>query len=95
MRSLRAGLAASAESAKVRSRTHVHSPTVDLGGGEWRLKEAELLFQRFRDDLRVDLRLSAAKSRQGGEKGRDEITVETLKTVLDQARIAIRATLRH
>jgi DNA-binding PadR family transcriptional regulator len=53
-----------------------------------RLKEAEMLVQAFRDDVRVELRSHAALEPV------TEITLETLRTVLEQARIAVRNSLR-
>ncbi|KHL04971.1 PadR family transcriptional regulator [Sinomonas humi] len=53
-----------------------------------RLKEAEMLVQAFRDDVRVELRSHAAREPV------TDVTVETLRTVLDQARIAVRNSLR-
>ncbi|WP_136609681.1 PadR family transcriptional regulator [Sinomonas albida] len=53
-----------------------------------RLVEAEMLVQAFRDDLRVELRSHAAR------EAVTEVTLETLRTVLDQARIAVRNSLR-
>ncbi|MHA7305407.1 PadR family transcriptional regulator [Arthrobacter sp. TMN-49] len=88
MRSLRADLAASAETAKTQAhhaaRT-TRSETVVTGK---QLKEAEFLLQKFRDDLRLDLRLHAARN------GLDELDLVTLGTVLNQSAIAIRASLK-
>ncbi|WP_422933636.1 PadR family transcriptional regulator [Sinomonas sp. P47F7] len=53
-----------------------------------RLVEAEMLVQSFRDDVRVELRSHAARDAV------TEVTLETLRTVLDQARIAVRNSLR-
>ncbi|MEA5456057.1 PadR family transcriptional regulator [Sinomonas sp. JGH33] len=53
-----------------------------------RLKEAEMLVQAFRDDVRVELRTHAARHPV------TEVTLETLRTVLDQARIAVKNSLR-
>ena len=90
MRSLRADLAASAETAKSpgppgTTAPHAAKPQ-DTGK---QLKEAEFLLQKFRDDLRMDLRLHAARN------GLDELALETLRTVLDQSAMAIRATLKQ
>ncbi|MBT2513920.1 helix-turn-helix transcriptional regulator [Arthrobacter sp. ISL-30] len=52
------------------------------------LKEAEMLVQAFRDDLRIELRLHTS---------RNELTplaLETVRTVLDQARSSIRNSLQ-
>ena len=53
-----------------------------------RLAEAEMLVQSFRDDVRVELRMHTATRPLG------ELPLETLRAVLDQARIAIRNSLR-
>jgi DNA-binding PadR family transcriptional regulator len=55
--------------------------------GEARLREAEMLVQAFRDDIRIELR------RHAGRRPVSPVTLETVKTVLDQARIAIRNSL--
>jgi hypothetical protein len=46
-----------------------------------------MLVQSFRDDMRVELR------RQAGRRPVTAVTLETVKTVLDQARISIRNSL--
>lgn len=91
MAGLRADLAAAAQQARAGSRgpvppaaasdaqrTHQHAH---------HRAEAEVLLQRFRDELRADLRRA---DRHGGV---DALTVETLRTVLDGAANAVRATL--
>ena len=55
-----------------------------------RLAEVEAELRAFRDELRSELRAAARES--GGAVS--ELTVETVRTVLDQARTAVRATLR-
>ena len=91
MRGLRADLAATAEAARTSARA-----AGSAGGagspwyspeGERRLKEAELLVQAFRDDMRVELR------RHAGSHPVTAVTLETVRTVLDQARISIRNSL--
>lgn len=89
MRGLRADLAATAEAARASARSAGfpergmrHTPE-----GDRILKEAELLVQAFRDDLRVELRLRASAAPISG------VTLETIRTVLDQARISIRNSL--
>lgn len=91
MRGLRADLAATAEAARTnataatfQSRTSGYSPE-----GHRMLKEAELMVQSFRDDIRVELRLHSASSPL------TSVTIETVRTVLDQARISIRNSLRN
>ncbi len=88
MRSLRADLAAGAETARVTARTKEPPHRADPGTTGPRLREAELLLQKFRDDLRMDLRLHAARHELA------ELSLETIRTVLDQAAIAIRTTLK-
>ncbi|PYI39760.1 PadR family transcriptional regulator [Arthrobacter psychrolactophilus] len=89
MRGLRAELAASAESARAQARTSHKEPSHEAAGNAALLKEAEFALQRFRDDLRVELRLNAART------GFDDVSLATLRTVLDQAATAIRQTLRQ
>lgn len=88
MRSLRADLAATAETAKNQARQAARTPHSETAVTGRQLKEAEFLLQKFRDDLRLDLRLHAARN------GMDELALETLRTVLNQSAIAIRASLR-
>ncbi|WP_427130450.1 PadR family transcriptional regulator [Pseudarthrobacter sp. S9] len=97
MRGLRADLAATAEAARSTIRaagsTTVGSPAGSQAGprysreGDRRLREAEMLVQAFRDDIRVELR------RHAGSQPVTPVTLETVKTVLDQARISIRNSL--
>jgi DNA-binding PadR family transcriptional regulator len=89
MRGLRADLAATAEAARASARSAGftergmrHTPE-----GDRTLKEAEMLVQEFRDDMRVELRLRASATPISG------VTLETIRTVLDQARISIRNSL--
>lgn len=90
MRGLRADLAATAEAARTTARTATtgegargHSPE-----GQRILKEAELMVQSFRDDIRMELR------KHGASHVLSPVTLETLRTVLEQARISIRNSLR-
>ena len=90
MRGLRADLAASAEAARsaarpAASRASASRPSPDA---QVMLKEAEMLLQTFRDDLRVELR------RQAVAHPITPVTLETVRTVLDQARISIRNSLK-
>jgi DNA-binding PadR family transcriptional regulator len=100
MRGLRADLAATAEAARStvraggRTAGPAAGPASGSGGaagyspeGEARLREAEMLVQAFRDDIRIELR------RHAGRRPVTPVTLETVKTVLDQARISIRASL--
>ncbi|MFJ5955020.1 PadR family transcriptional regulator [Paenarthrobacter sp. NPDC092416] len=90
MRGLRADLAATAETARsnattagFQSRTGHYSPE-----GIRALKEAELMVQSFRDDIRVELR------KHGATHALTPVALETVRTVLEQARISIRNSLR-
>lgn len=104
MRGLRADLAATAEAARSTVRaagraagsaggTAAGATSGSVGApryspeGDRRLREAEMLVQAFRDDVRVELR------RHAGRRPVTPVTLETVKTVLDQARISIRASL--
>jgi len=92
MRGLRADLAATAEAARASARTAGAAGAGAAGArfspdGERRLKEAEMLVQSFRDDMRVELR------RHAGSRPVSAVTLETVKAVLDQARISIRNSL--
>jgi hypothetical protein len=90
MRGLRADLAATAEAARTsassatafRSRAAGYTPD-----SQRILKEAELMVQSFRDDIRVELR------QHGASQPLTPVALETVRTVLDQARIAIRNSL--
>jgi DNA-binding PadR family transcriptional regulator len=88
MRGLRADLAATAEAA----RTAARSADAEGDGhyaaeGQRLLKEAEMLLQAFRNDLRAELRLQAST------RTLTPTALETVRTVLDQARAAIRNSL--
>lgn len=97
MRGLRADLAATAEAARTSARAAASAGGTGTEGaagspryspeGERRLKEAEMLVQAFRDDMRVELR------RHAGSRPVTAVTLETVRTVLDQARISIRNSL--
>ena len=92
MRGLRADLAATAEAARTSARAAGAAGGCAAGPryspeGERRLKEAEMLVQAFRDDMRVELR------RHAGSRPVTAVTLETVRTVLDQARISIRNSL--
>jgi DNA-binding PadR family transcriptional regulator len=91
MRGLRADLAATAEAARTdatsaafRSRTAGYTPE-----GQRILKEAELMVQAFRDDIRVELR------QHGAARPLTPVALETVRAVLDQARISIRNSLNN
>ena len=89
MRGLRADLAATAEAARasVRNGEFIAGGTRRSPEGQRTLKEAEMLLQEFRDDLRVELRLQASR------QPLSPVALETVRTVLDQARISIRNSL--
>jgi len=53
-----------------------------------RWADAELLVQRFRDEVRAELRKADAQGKV------EQLTVDTLRTVLDTALTAVRGTLR-
>ncbi|MBT2586129.1 PadR family transcriptional regulator [Arthrobacter sp. ISL-95] len=91
MRGLRADLAATAEAARTSaSSTSFRSGTAGYTPDSQRiLKEAELLVQSFRDDIRVELR------QHGSSQPLTPLALETVRTVLDQARISIRNSLRN
>lgn len=91
MQGLRADLAATAEAARTSVRTATATPGRTSGyspEGQRILKEAELMVQSFRDDVRVELRKHSAAHPLS------PVTLETVRTVLDQARISIRNSLR-
>ena len=100
MRGLRADLAATAEAARAAARagTAAGSASGSAAGsaaapgfspeGERLRQEAEQLVQAFRDDMRVELR------RHAGGHPITPMTLETVRAVLDQARISIRNSLQ-
>lgn len=85
MKGLRADLAASAEAARTKARK---SPRGLDTAGHRTVKELEHLLNDFRDDVRVQLRRHSAAGAV------DEIAVQTIRTVLDQAKASITAALR-
>ncbi|GIJ00177.1 PadR family transcriptional regulator [Sediminihabitans luteus] len=87
MRGLRAELAAAAQAERVRPRA-AGSADPRREDSYARRAEAEALLAAFRDDLRAELRQADARSAIG------PVTLDTLRTVLDGARAAVRATLR-
>lgn len=92
MRGLRADLAATAEAARATARSATPVSGSASGPrysqeGDRRLREAEMLVQAFRDDIRIELR------RHGSASPITPVTLETVRTVLDQARISIRNSL--
>lgn len=87
MRSLRADLASTAESAK-RS-ANKRSPRGEDVLDQRAVKELEHFINEFRNDLRLELRRHAALE----GSGISDLTAETIRTVLRQAGVSIRATL--
>lgn len=83
---LRADLAAAAQQA----RASTVPPGVDeaRSASHARRAEVEGMLRRFRDELRADLRAADARD------GLEQLTVDTVRTVLDSALTAVRATLR-
>jgi len=89
MRGLRADLAAAAQSARAGASSPSSSDAAkERADARIRLAEAEEALRAFRDELRTELRTSTAA---GGSVS--SLTLETIRTVLDQARTSIRATL--
>jgi DNA-binding PadR family transcriptional regulator len=87
MAGLRADLAAAAQRARA-SAVPAAPPPDARQASHARWVESEALLRRFRDDVRADLR--RADSRAAVE----QLTVDTLRTVLDGALTAVRGTLR-
>ncbi len=88
MQGLRAELAATAETAKQSARRTTQGEGVL---GDQALRELEHVIDEFRTDLRTDLRRHAAG--HSGDAGISQVTAETIRTVLNQAKISIHATL--
>ncbi|TLM75991.1 PadR family transcriptional regulator [Pseudarthrobacter sp. NamB4] len=89
MRGLRADLAATAEAARATARSTDLTVSGRLPAQSQRsLKEAEMMLQSFRDNLRAELRLHA------GKEPLSPLALETIQTVLEQAGISIRNSLR-
>lgn len=88
MRGLRADLASAAQRARDAARPVPGEPDPQRTASHRRRVEAEALVRRFSDEVRADLRRTDAAS------GVDELTVETLRTVLDTALRTMRSTLR-
>lgn len=91
MAGLRADLAAAAQEARAGAVPPPGGPAHDGDGrtaSHLRRIDAEMRLQRFRDEVRADLRLADAHGRI------DQLTVDTVTAVLDSALTAVRATLR-
>jgi len=91
MASLRADLAAAAQRARDEARRAPQPPRPDRDArvsSHVRWIESEAMIRRFRDELRAELRRADA---QGAI---EQLTVDTLRTVLDTALRSVRSTLR-
>lgn len=92
MAGLRADLAAAAQAARAAAAPGADggatSPGVPWEVSRARRAEVDLAVQGFRDELRAEVRRA---ERDGGI---DQLTVDTVRTVLDGALEAVRATLR-
>jgi hypothetical protein len=90
MRGLRADLAAAAQQARASAVPHQAgmAPDDPRLASHVRYMDAEAMIGRFRDEIRADLRRADA----GGKV--EQLTLDTLRTVLDSALTAVRATLR-
>jgi len=86
MAGLRADLAAAAQQARASAAPATGSAD-PRAASRARRAEAENLLQRFREELRADLRRADARD------GIEALTLDTLRTVLESARTAVRATL--
>jgi len=88
MSGLRAELAAAAQDARAAAPASTGGQRTARSSSHARLTEADALLRRFRDDVRTELRRADAAGRV------EELTVETLRTVLDSALAAVRQTMR-
>ena len=92
MSGLRADLAAAAQDARAFARPpaagSMPSDQAHTSSHVRRI-DAEARLQRFRDEVRADLRRADARGQI------DQLTVDTVRTVLDSALTAVRATLRR
>ena len=88
MSGLRAELAAAAQEARASAPRGAASGRDARSASHIRFTDADALLRRFRDDVRTELRRADAAGRL------EELTVETLRTVLDSALGAVRQTLR-
>lgn len=91
MAGLRADLAAAAQQARAAAVPSAEGATYHSEArtaSHVRRIDAEAMVQRFRDEVRADLRRADARGRI------DQLTVDTIRTVLDSALTAVRATLR-
>ncbi len=90
MRGLRADLAAAAQRARAEAVPHTPAGGTDARSvSHVRFVDAEVMVQRFRDEVRTELRKANAQGQV------EQLTVDTLRTVLDTALTAVRGTLRR
>jgi DNA-binding PadR family transcriptional regulator len=88
MNGLRAELAAAAQEARAGAVRHT-APVHDArSASHAHYAEADALLRRFRDEVRAELRRADARASV------QQLTVETIRTVLDSALGAVRQTLR-
>ncbi|WP_231384098.1 PadR family transcriptional regulator [Cellulomonas sp. URHD0024] len=89
MRGLRADLAAAAQRARAEAVPRTASTSGDARtASHVRWADAEVMLQRFCDEIRAELRKADAQGKV------EQLTVDTLRTVLDTALTAVRGTLR-
>lgn len=88
MAGLRADLAAAAQQARASAVPAGNTQRDARSASHVRRVDAEAMVQRFRDEVRADLRRADARGTL------DQLTVDTVRTVLDTALKAVRATLR-
>ncbi len=88
MKGLRAELAAAAQEARASAPQHTGSTRDGRSSSHVRFTEADALVRRFRDEVRAELRRADTAGRL------EDLTVETLRTVLDSALSAVRQTVR-
>ncbi|WP_146954837.1 PadR family transcriptional regulator [Cellulomonas soli] len=89
MSGLRADLAAAAQQARAAAVPRGPTPADEMRqAAHARRMEAEAMVQRFRDEVRADLRRADAAGQLS------QLTVDTVRTVLDTALTAVRGTLR-
>ncbi|WP_456846629.1 PadR family transcriptional regulator [Cellulomonas sp. P5_C6] len=89
MRGLRADLAAAAQQARASAVPHTAGVSDDPRvTSHVRYMDAEAMVHRFRDEIRTELRKADARGSV------EQLTLDTLRTVLDSALTAVRGTLR-
>jgi hypothetical protein len=88
MSGLRAELAAAAQEARAAAPASTGANRDPRSRSHVRFTEADALVRRFRDEVRAELRRADTAGRL------EDLTVETLRTVLDSALSAVRQTVR-